>query len=674
MLVSESWLKEYVPLDMSTDDLTDRLTMTGLNLEGIENVNGETVIDLEVTSNRPDCLGHIGVAREISVIFDKRKPLTIPEATVATVAEKTASATSVAIESEHCHQYIARVIRGVKIGPSPDWLQERLKSVGVAAINNVVDITNFVMLECGQPLHAFDFDKLDGKKIVVRQAAKGEKITAIDQKEYQLLETDCVIADASRPVGIAGVMGGLETEIGDGTTTVLVETASFAPLSIRATARRLSLFSPSSFRFERGVDRQRMDWASRRCCELILQLAGGELLDEPVIAGDSVPDELPPISFRLNQIPRVMGIEIPDDEVVRILTFLGLKQHGGIEDGVVQFEPPGWRSDLTREVDLLEEVARIHGYEKIPVDANIPLASTSRTLHTRVVDRTRETLTALGFFEAITLSFVSEDQLQLFQPRSTAPLHVEHSSRKLENLLRQSIIPNLLQSRRENERHGTWNAELFETASVYLSADSTVPDEQAEPRMIALVTGRSFGETKGVVESLARRICADAQVTASPSDIAQFVPGRGAELQLNGTPWGWMGELNRDVLDKVGLRDAVNIAEVDLNVLRSVANMVPEYSPVGAFPAMQRDINFELDEAVSWQDLEQVVKDSAGPLLDSVRFVDKYRGKQIAAGKKSYVIGVIFRSPERTLTADEVDAAQKNVVDNCEQKLGAKQR
>jgi len=672
MLVSESWLKEYVPLDMSIDELTHRLTMTGLNLEGVEDVDGQTTIDLEVTSNRPDCLGHIGVAREVSVIFDK--PLTIPDAEVKTLTEKTANTTSVDIEcSDLCHQYYARVIRGVKIAPSPEWLQQRLKSVGVAVINNVVDITNYVMLECAQPLHAFDFDKLDGGRIIVRRANKGEKLVAIDQREYELVAGDCVIADAARPVAIAGVMGGRDTEIGDQTTTVLVETASFAPLSVRATARRLSLFSPSSFRFERGVDRQRIDWANRRCCELILELAGGELLDEPVVAGVA-PNGLPPIEIRLSQIPRVLGIDIPDDEVVDILSSLGLKQHGGVDEGVVRFESPGWRRDLTRECDLIEEVARIHGYERIPIDSEVPLSPTSRTLHTRVVDRTRETLTALGFFEAITLSFVSEDQLELFRPRASDALKVEHSSRKHENVLRQSLIPSLLESRRENERHGTWNAELFETASVYLSADSNVPNEQAEPQMIGMVTGRSFGELKGIVECLARRVSSSAQVTASPSDIPQFVSGRAAELQLDGKPWGWMGELNRTVLDKVGLRDAANVAEVDLNVLKSVANLVPEYAAVPAFPSMQRDLNFELDLDVTWQQLETVVRDSAGPLLDSVQFVDKYQGQQIAAGKKSYVIGVVYRSAERTLTADEVDEAQKNVIERCEKELGAKQR
>lgn len=682
MIVSENWLKEYVALDMTTDHLTDRLTMTGLNLEGVAQVNGDASIDLEVTSNRPDCLGHIGVAREISAIYDT--PLTIPEAKVTTVADKTADVTSVEIQCpDRCHQYFARIIRGVKVGPTPDWMLKRLEASNwdyknnvtkYRSINNIVDITNYVMLECGQPLHAFDFEKLNGGIIVVRAAKKGEKIKAIDQKEYELTETDCVIADASVPVAIGGVMGGLDTEISDSTTTVLVETASFAPLSVRATARRLSLFSDSSYRFERGVDRRRMDWASRRCCELILQLAGGELLDEPVVTGEPVPNELPAIELRLPQLPRILGIEVPDADVVRILESIGLKQHGTIENGIARFEPPSWRRDLTRECDLIEEVARMYGYERIPVDAEIPTASTCKTLHSRVVDRSRETLTSLGFFEAITLSFVSEEQLQLFRPWTTDPLNVEHSTRKHENILRQSIIPSLLQSRRENERQQIWNAELFEIASVYLSTDRSIPTEHAEPRMIAMVTGRSYGELKGVVETLARRVSSSAVVTASPYDLPQFIPGRGAELQLNGQKWGWLGELDRSVLDKMKLRDAVTCAEVDLNVLKSIANLVPEYATVGKYPAMTRDINFELKSNVTWQQVESIVKESAGPLLDGVSFVDKYEGKQVAAGHKSYVINVAYRSADRTLTTEEVDDAQKNVIAACEKELGAKQR
>jgi phenylalanyl-tRNA synthetase beta chain len=284
MIVSWDWLKDYVPLTAPLEEVTHRLTMAGLNLEGITPRDGDFAVDLEVTSNRPDCLGHIGIAREAGVLF--HTPLRIREPTPKAVAEKAAAVMSVQIEAtDLCPRYIARVVRGARIGPSPDWLQKRLQAVGIATINSVVDVTNYVLMECGQPLHAFDFDKLHGRRIVVRRARSGETIRAIDQRDYKLEPEMCVIADADRPVAIGGVMGGFDTEIGGGTTSVLVEVADFAPLSIRNTARKLNLHSPSSYRFERGIDAAQMDWASRRCCELILETAGGELLDGPVIAG-----------------------------------------------------------------------------------------------------------------------------------------------------------------------------------------------------------------------------------------------------------------------------------------------------------------------------------------------------------------------------------------------------
>ena len=286
MIVSWNWLKEYVNLEMPVEELTHRLTMAGLNLEEVHHLDGDVAIDLEVTSNRPDCLGHLGVAREISVLFEL--PLNIPPASVPAVSQETSEITSVEIECpDLCPLYVARVIRGVKIGPSPDWLIQRLqaslsrfdeedptKTALYRPINNVADITNYVMMECGQPLHAFDFDKLHGGRIIVRRAKPGEKITAIDQAEYQLEPDMCVIADADRPVAIAGVMGGFDTEISEGTVNVLIEAADFAPLAVRNAARKLKLHSPSSYRFERQVDPAQIDWASRRCCELIQKLAG----------------------------------------------------------------------------------------------------------------------------------------------------------------------------------------------------------------------------------------------------------------------------------------------------------------------------------------------------------------------------------------------------------------
>jgi phenylalanyl-tRNA synthetase beta chain len=671
MIVSWNWLTDYVDLGMSVEELTDRLTMSGLNLEGIETPAGDTAIDLEVTSNRPDCLGHLGVAREIAVLYDRE--LKIPEAQVAAGGEAVSAATSVEIECEDlCPRYHARVIKGVKIGPSPAWLQARLEAVGVATVNNVVDVTNYVLLECGQPLHAFDFDKLHGQRIVVRRAQAGEKIVAIDQKEYALDTEMCVIADADRPVAIGGVMGGLETEIGDGTVNVLIETAQFASMSIRQTARKLNLHSPSSYRFERTIDADQMDWASRRCCELILQTAGGELLDGSVAAGAT---ELPvrePITLRFGQVGRILGVDVPPEESASILTSLGLEQVGAIENDQAQFTAPSWRRDLTREADLIEEIARIYGYDKIPDDVAVPLQLSSRTHRDRVSARVRDTLCAAGFFEAITLSFVSAEQAGLFMPRGDSPLlSVEHSSRRQENVLRQSLIPSLLQVRRENERHGTFDTRLFEIAHVYLKSAPGEAEAETEPVSVGLVTGLPFAELKGVVEGLARRMDGNAVVSAAECKLPQFVRGRAAELSIAGCCWGWIGELERSVTDPFDLKDAVTVAELDLALLEEVADLLPAFAPLPQFPAIHRDMNFLLDETTTWSQLETVVWDVQALHLERVSFGGQYRGKQIPADKKSYVVTADFRAADRTLTSEEIDAAQAAIVEACELHLGA---
>ncbi|WLD12897.1 phenylalanine--tRNA ligase subunit beta [Planctellipticum variicoloris] len=671
MIISWDWLKQYVDLDLPLEDVTTRLTMSGLNLETTEPAGSDFAIDLEVTSNRPDCLGHLGIAREVAVLFGKT--LKVPAAAPKTVAETAASATSVAIECpDLCPQYHARVLRGVKVGPSPAWLRQRLETVGIASVNNVVDVTNYVMLECGQPLHAFDFDRLDGKKIVVRRAQAGEKLQAIDHKEYALTPEMCVIADGKRPVAIAGVMGGATTEIESSTKNVLIEAAAFAPLTVRNTARKLNLHSPSSYRFERALDPAGPDWASRRCCELILEIAGGELLAGSVAVGQTVVAERPPIALRFAQFRRILGIEIPISEAASILESLGCRQVGPVGADTAEFAPPTFRRDLSREIDLIEEVARIHGYEQIPDDVLVPLCSSAKTRRDRVTDRVRDTLTAAGFFEAVTLSFVAAEQRALFTPHGDRPaLEVVHSSRRHENLLRQSLVPSLLASRRENERHGVFHAQLFEVAKVYLAADSSKPETQNEPWTISLVGGQSYQELKGVVELLARRVAPHAAVRVRPSDVGQFVPGRGAEVLLDGELWGWLGELDRSAVSALDLRDSVCVAELNLHVLEARADLVPKAQPLPQFQAVTRDLNFVLDETVHWSDLEQVVRSAAGPLLETVAFGGQYRGKQIPEQKKSYVVTLGYRSHERTLTGDEVDAAQQAVIAACGQKLAA---
>jgi phenylalanyl-tRNA synthetase beta chain len=678
MITSRNWLADYVSLPNSTAELTNRLTLSGLNLEEFHDVSAglttpDIAIDLEVTSNRPDCLGHIGIAREISVLF--QQPLTIPTAAVTESSHPAADAVSVRIDcSDLCPEYHARLIRGVRIGPSPAWLRDRLAAVGINSVNNVVDITNYVMLECGQPLHAFDFDHLKNHQIIVRRALPGEKIRAIDQRDYELNPSICVIADAQRPVAVAGVMGGFDTEISNSTTNVLIEAASFSSMSVRATARALRLHSPSSYRFERRTDRRNLDWASRRCCELILQIAGGTLLKGSVIAGSQLPPHREPITLRFQRVQHLLGIEITAETCLTILQQLGLQCLRQSPESAT-FQPPGWRLDLTREVDLIEEIARVHGYHHIPANAPLPVVATARTTRERILDLVRSHLTACGLFEALTLSFVSEQQRKLFQPEGDIPaVAVTHSSRSHENQLRQSLVPSLLQCRRQNERHGTPNAELFEVARVYLAAGTGQPEHQAEPLTIALVAGRPFASVLGIIESLAAAVTPTAVITRRPSNRPEFLAGRGAELDINGQPLGWIGELARNVLDASELNDSVCVAELRLPILEQLFQPSRSFTPIPRFPAVDRDLNFVLPEHVSWEQLNNTVRHSAGPLLHDTAFGGLYRGKQIAADHKSCVITCRFQSPDRTLTADEVEDAVRRVILACESQLNARLR
>lgn len=668
MIVSWEWLGQYVSLEMPLEDLTTRLTMSGLNLEGVESRGDDTAIDLEVTSNRPDCLGHVGVAREISVLYDL--PLDSPDPQPATAGNSVTEATSVEIHSpELCPRYTARVLRGVRVGPSPDWLVRRLATVGIATINNIVDITNYVLLETGQPLHAFDFDKLTGGRIVVRESTGGEQFEAINHTTYTLAPGMCVIADAEKPVALAGVMGGAETEISEATTTVLVETAEFAPLSVRNTARSLSLFSDSSFRFERGIDPHGLDIASRRCCELILELAGGELLDDLIWAGEPPPEEPTSVSIRFAQVPRVLGVDVPSADICSILEQLGLTLVGDADTDGATFTVPGWRRDLTREIDLIEEVARIWGYDRIPEDNRVPLTLSRPTHRDLVTNTLRDLFCASGFNEAMTLSFITAELFSIFRPDpDREPLSVEHSSRRHENLLRQSLVPSLLQSRRENERHGTFGVDLFEIANVYLEARPGA--EGSEPTRVTAVTGRSFGELKGVCEMVVSRLAPHSRLTARPIELPGFVEGRGARLFLDDSPCGCLGELTRDATDPLDLRDAVTIVELDLATIESAVETTRRFQELPRFPAIERDLNFLLDEHITWEDLEGVVRDNAGPLLDSVSFGGQYRGEQIPADKKSYVVTIGYRSDQRTLTNEEIEDAQAQVVAACQADLG----
>ncbi len=666
MIVSWNWLTQYVQLTMPVDALTERLALTGLNHESTDEVGGDLAIDLEVTSNRPDCLGHLGVAREISVLFET--PLKVPDPRPKTSGAPVETLAGVAVENpDLCPRFTARVVSGATVKESPWWMRKRLETLGVRPISNVVDVTNYVMLECGQPLHAYDLDKLAEKRLVVRNALPKEKLTAINGKIYELSPEMLVIADASRVVGLAGVMGGLDTEIDPTTRNILIEAARFDSMSVRKSSRALALFSPSSYRFERPLDPEVTEWASRRTAELILETAGGTLHPGVIDTGTERPSRKA-VTLRLAQIPRVLGIDIDRGSVERILKALGLEAQGATPT-TLSFTAPSWRTDLEREIDLIEEVARVHGYEHIPEDRAVPLTSAPRSERERVEAVVREALTACGIDEACTFSLVSDELSQPVSAGITEPsIRVDHSSRRREGTLRQSLLPSLLAARRHNEAHGNADAQLFEIADVYIPRGAgEIPDQ---PVKLGIVSGRDFLGLKGIVEAIVERLHAG-KIAVKPATSPFFRDGRTAELTLAGEALGWLGEVERSRLDALELRASSTAAELDLGVLMRGAMLIPQNRALPPFPAVVRDLSLVVSRALPWAELSATATGAAGATLESVEFLDTFRGGGIAEQKQSVHFGLKFRHPERTLTGEEVDRSVRSVIDACASRFEA---
>jgi phenylalanyl-tRNA synthetase beta chain len=665
MLVSFDWLKQYVAVDLTAEELAHRLMFVGLNDDGVSKVDHDFCLNLEVTSNRPDWLGMIGIAREAAVLFGK--PLTLPAAQPPSGKTHVSGLAQVKLECpELCPRYTARVIRGVKVGPSPSWLARRLTTIGIACVNNVVDITNYVLMECGQPLHAFDLAKLAGQQIVVRRAIKDERFLAINHKEYVLDESICVIADAKRPVALGGVMGGADTEVSNSTRDLLIESAAFDPMSIRSTARKLVLHSDSSYRFERPLDPEGVDWASRRCCELILEIAGGELADGVIDVGRHA-TERSAISLRFSQLKRVLGIDVPATEARRILVALG-NQEVIADASHVEVIPPSWRRDLEREIDLVEEVARVHGYDKIPEDASVPMFPSYRTQEDRALSRIRQVLLAAGLDEAMTLSAVDEAWSNAISPwTNEPPLTANMPVLRRADQLRRSLLPSLLGARRTNETLSNPIIELFEIAKVYLpTGHGTLPDE---PLMLGITSGKDFRSVKGIIEAIVASLNPQLELRVMPFEHPLFDQERSCELRLStpsGPPvvFGHLGVVSDAGLKTFELRGSTTVAELKVDVLVQIANLVPQYRPLPIYPAVSRDLNFVVDEAVSWSTLAQTIRESAKPLAEELAFVDDYRNEErLGKGKKSLLMTLTLRSHDATLTNEQADAVRQRVVD-----------
>ncbi|MBN1787749.1 MAG: phenylalanine--tRNA ligase subunit beta [Sedimentisphaerales bacterium] len=667
MKISLKWLKDYVEIAEPAEALAQMLSDVGFPTESIETFGDDTIIDVEVTSNRGDCLSHIGIAREIAAATGRQ--LKLPEIKYEPAKKDINSLVSVEIaEPELCGRYTARIIEGVKVGPSPAWMVERLEAVGLRSVNNVVDATNYAMMETGQPPHAFDYEKIKDKKIIVRKAKKGEKLVSIDSTQCNLEEDMLIIADAKGPVAIAGVMGGLETEVSDSTRSILLEDASFDPVSVRTTSRKLSLPSESSFRFGRIIDIEKVDWASQRTAQLIVEVAGGQVVEGLV---DAYPArwQQKTVEMRFSRLNKLLGIEVPADRVMEI--FKGLCFEPQADGDKVTCTIPSWRSDISREADLIEEAARVYGYDKVGLQERISIevAGVDRRQHISCV--AGGFLNSCGFYEAITTSFCDAKSAKLISGKDAQNcLAVQDETRKSENLLRNSLTGSLLNVVRHNYNSGNKNVRLYEIASVFRQGKDNSCDEHTS---LTLICDSDFRVLKGALCGVINTISPNAEVVLKPCELQWAKAGAG--VLVDGKMIGSAGVLKDEVVSGFDIKSAqICCGDLNFDALLELEPGQIKARPIPKFPAIVRDLSLIVDEQIPWAQLEEVVRSKAPKELENIKFEGIYRGKPIAANKKSVTVSMCFRDEDGTLQHEVVDGWQEKIVSALTSKIKAQIR
>jgi len=670
MKISLNWLREYIETGLAAEQIAEILSDLGLPCEGIEHLDNDAVIDVEVTSNRGDCLSHIGIARELAAATGRE--LKLPAVKLNESEKDVTEFAGVEIaEPDLCGRYTARIIEAVKVGPSPDWLKKRIEAVGMRSVNNVVDATNYAMMETGQPPHAFDYARIAEGKIIVRKAVAGERIVSIDGTTCELNTNMLVIADARGAVAIAGVMGGLHTEVSETTATVLLEDAYFDPASVRTTSRRLGLPSEAAFRFERTVDIEMVDWASKRTAQLITQAAGGKVPKGVVDIYPKKPAQKE-VTLRLLRLSKLLGIEIPSEEVVRILSALSFKpQH---RDDLIVCSVPSWRNDIYREVDVIEEVARVYGYSKIPTEQKIRIEVVPVDARQKSATSIGAYLNSCGFYETISVGFVDHSVAGLFTDSNAAEhLGVKDVSRKSANLLRQTLIGSLLGVLKTNLNAGNIPCRIFEIADTFVPAGKQTAALPIEKTKLTLVYDSDFRDLRGVIEGLIKSIDRDARIVFTPADILWAQTG--AQVVVNGSVIGTAGIVSNAVKQKFDFKElSPAAAELDFEQLSALQRGAVTVKPLPRFPAIQRDLSIIVDENIRWADIVEAVSKKASAELEDIQFVGIYRGRGIPSGRKSVTLSVRFRDEDGTLTHETVDRLQADIVASLAKSVGAELR
>ncbi|HEY6386249.1 MAG TPA: phenylalanine--tRNA ligase subunit beta [Candidatus Acidoferrum sp.] len=715
MKVIYNWLKEFVDVTASPNDVASRLALSGTNIGSVENGPYGAVIDAEVGSNRADCLGHFGIARELGAVYKLPLKPVVPKPVEG--ATKVSEAVKVEIQApELCGRFTARVIRRAKIQPSPKWLKDRLEASGVASISNVVDISNYVMLDLGHPLHTYDYDKVRDHRIGVRRAKSGEKIRTLDGLERTLDSSMSVVfdGDGSRAVGIGGIMGGADTEISFSTKNILIECAWFEPIAVRKAARALKLHTEASIRFGRGADPETAELASRRAAELILQLAGGELLSGvDVYPGKRAPRK---IQLTRTELLRVMGADVPDKEIEAILSALGfapvrIGENRGAEGSLLaawECTQPSWRAEVEREIDLIEEVARIYGMDKFPPRLPAARQGAQRLPKFEAELRVRERLIGLGYREILTIPHVAEDRDALFRPEGVNPARLANPLSEEASVLRSNGLVTMAAALEWNLNHGQRNVRLFEIGRSYrLDGTSSVET----PILTIGATGEA--REKGIYES--RREYEFADLKGDLDALGALAAG--FEWQQGGATWthaalrgtihlqsadprsgnlqfvnpqavisrearklsslGIAGRLARRVAEKFKLRQEIFLAEIQVDALYAQIRAAKEarrYEPLPRFPAVERDFSLLLVDDTAFSDVVKAIRSLNIAEVASIDAADLFRGKNVPAGKYSLLVRVTFQSREATLTDMQISVFSAAIVSALEKSLGAQLR
>jgi len=686
MLLSYQWLRELTGTQLSPEGIRERLTNVGLAVDAVEARGDDFVLDVEVPSNRGDCLSHVGIAREIAVI--EKSKVQSPTSKVQNPNGKTSDFTSVTIEDpDLCPRYAARIVRGARIGPSPEWLTKKLESIGQRPINNVADITNYVLHEVGQPLHAFDLVKLEEKRIVVRRARRGETIKTLDGMDRKLDEQMLVIADAKRAVAVAGVMGGEDSEISNTTTDILIESAYFNPASVRRTAKLLGLNTEASHRFERGVDPEGVIRAQERCVALICEVAGGTATEDALDVYPQ-PCTARAVTLRPARVEAITSLKVETEEILRILMALGfgLKEQDG---EALRFTVPSWRHDVAIEEDLVEEVARHTGYDRI--QTALPAASSAGEYHSTEVRKRalRRTLAARGYDEAIGFSFIERtDEFELLPSLGSAadasvvltnPI-VEEASQ-----MRQTLLPGLLKSVQHNINHGNRNVCLFELGRVFAALQQEeLPTEREAISVVAtgglMLADRAqpkreldFYDLKGALEAGIEAMNLP-PLNFEASELKHLRPGQSALIRSGDNPIGSIGRLSESVAGEYKVRQPVFVAEIDLTALLESPELPVLYSPLPRFPAIVRDVSLLVARTLTVTELIRAVSGQQPRHFVKAEFVGTYEGEGIPDDKRSVTIRIEYRADDRTLRDEEVDEIHWPVVETLKQKFDAEIR